>query len=273
VGCTGLASDHANPLIDRAFAAVADVHRLMSFHEPDSDVTRLNQAAADAPVGVDPRTRAVLSRALELAEASDGLFDITVADRLVAWGRLPRPPAAPEPDPAASWRDVELMADGRVRFHRPLWLDLGGIAKGYAVDQAVAAAAVDGGARVIVNAGGDLRVAGQGSERIALRTDGAEDGMPVIDLEDGALASSSGRGEARRVDGRSAGPHLDGRSRRAVGARAFVSVLAQDCMTADALTKVVLAAPKRAGAILQRYGATAFLQSAGGGWTTLGASA
>src|SRR5437879_2710248 len=69
--------------VDAAFAEVALVHRLMTFHEPDSDVSRLNGEALLAPVYVDPRTFEVLRWAQALAAATDGCFDVTVAPRAV----------------------------------------------------------------------------------------------------------------------------------------------------------------------------------------------
>ena len=274
ISCLGLPRQQAHSRIEDAFAVIGDVHRLMSFHEPTSDLTHLNQTAAAGPVQVDPRTFAVLSLALEVAAASAGAFDISVAERLVAWGRLPPPPGAPTPDPAASWRDIELLEGDRVRFHRPLWIDLGGIAKGFAVDRAIQRLADDPSVRWVVNAGGDLRAAGPGSERVLLQTHSQrEDKAAVIDLENASLASSSGRGFGGRTEGETVGPHVDGRGRRAVGGRSFVSVLAQDCAVADALTKVVLALRSRAGPVLERYSATAFLHDARGGWKTLGARA
>jgi thiamine biosynthesis lipoprotein len=245
----------------------------MSFHEPQSDVTRLNQRAAMEPVEVDPRTFSVLSLALELAKATAGLFDISVADKLVAWGRLPRPPSAPDTDPAASWRDIELLDGQRVRFHRPLWVDVGGIAKGYGVDCAIRHVEGDTAVRWIVNAGGDLRVAGEGAEQIVLRTDADFDAsIPTIVLENASVASSSGRGQDFRVGRETAGPHIDGRTGRAIGSDLFVSVVAKDCVIADALTKVVLGAPRQAAALLEQYDAIAFLQGPRGDWIRLGAN-
>ncbi len=274
VCCRGLAAEPAHCAIDAAFAAIAAVHRLMSFHEPTSDVSRLNRCAAFGPVEVDSQTLAVLSLALELAEASGGAFDVSVAERLVAWKSLPRPPSAPTPDPAASWRDIELLPDRRVRFHRPLWIDLGGIAKGYAVDRAVERIVGDPSIRWIVNAGGDLRVAGDGEESVLLRTDRQSDEQAaVMELENASLASSSGRGRSKRAAGETMGPHLDGRRRRAVGGRSFVSVVARECALADALTKVVLALRAGAAGVLDRYGATAFLQDPRGNWKTVGTRA
>lgn len=279
VSCHGLEVDRAHRGIDAAFAAIADVHRLMSFHEPASDVSRLNHAAAAGPVEVDPLTFGVLSRALELSGESAGVFDITVAGQLVASGVLPRPPGAPDADPAACWRDVELLPEGRVRFHRPLWIDLGGIAKGFAVDRAMERIADDPAVRWIVNAGGDLRVAGDGVEPVLLQTELPGDAAaPVIELANASLASSTGRGRLASAAAMAAAPHLDGRlrpdgARRSVGAASFACVVARECIVADALTKVVLALEEGAEWSLRRHGATAFLQDAGGAWRQLGEGA
>ena len=88
----GLPDAEAQVAIEAGFAAIAGIHRLMSFHEPLSDVSRTNRAGGGT-VRVDPHTYAVLAAAQHLAEASDGIFDITVAPDLVAWGFLPRPDA------------------------------------------------------------------------------------------------------------------------------------------------------------------------------------
>src|SRR6202034_3483678 len=91
IGVGGLPDADALSAIERGFAAIAEIHRLMSFHEPTSDVSRLNRMAAHEAVTVDPATFAVLVKAQALAEESDGLFDITVAADLVVWGFLPPP--------------------------------------------------------------------------------------------------------------------------------------------------------------------------------------
>ncbi len=266
----------AHAAIDRGFAAVADIHRLMSFHDAGSDVSRLNRDAAAGPVTVDARTFEVLARAQAFAEQSDGLFDITAAARLVAWGFLPAPAGAPAPATDASWRDIVLEDANRVRFRKPLWLDLGGIAKGYAVDHAVAATGGGGQAlvcvaQVCVNAGGDLRIAGPRPEPVRLRTALVTDAVPVVELEDGALACSSGREHMRAGPEGLVGPHVHGRSGVSVGMDRFAAVAATDCLTADALTKVVLALGPGAEPILGQCGAIAYLYEPGSGWITLGA--
>lgn len=263
----GLPRDEANEAIDRAFAEVERVHRLMSFHEPGSDVSRLNREALLRPVPVDPFTYEVLRCALVVAEASGGVFDPCVARQLVAWGILPAPRDAPPADAAASWRDIELGPDGTLRFHRPLWIDLGGIAKGFAVDRAIEALAAARAPQCVVNAGGDLRVAGAAPERVVLDAERARDAdLPVLELRDASVASSSGVRDRRRHDGRAVGPHVHGRSGVVTGARSFVSVVASTCMIADALTKVVLARRSRAAPLLQRFGAVAYWHNARLGW-------
>jgi thiamine biosynthesis lipoprotein len=235
----------------------------MSFHEPDSDISRINRAAVGETTAVDPRTFAVLQASLRLSGMSDGIFDITVAAGLVDAGVLPRPEGrAATAD--ATWRDVELYETGHVRLRSPLWIDLGGIAKGYAVDQAVRAMNLPDDIQCSVNAGGDLRVSGPKAERVLLRAPGQGAVVPVVELENASLASSeSSPGPA--------GPHFDGATRRGVGMRRFASVVAEDCMTADALTKIVLAMGCGAGEILARHGATAYLNEGKADWETIGA--
>jgi thiamine biosynthesis lipoprotein ApbE len=149
------------PALDAALAAVARVHRLMSFHEPASDVARINAAAAGVAVGIDPDTWGLLRRAVEIGELSGGVFEIAIAGVLVADGLLPRSPAgAPPLDDHASFRDLDLDEPNDVTWRRKGSIDLGGIAKGFAVDQAVGALRVHGAVSGVVNAGGDLRCFG-----------------------------------------------------------------------------------------------------------------
>src|SRR5260221_13976458 len=80
----GLAEAAALCALETAFAEVAAVHRCMSFHESDSDLSRLHRAPAGMLVRVDARTRAVLACALDIAGASEGVFDPTVAAKQIA---------------------------------------------------------------------------------------------------------------------------------------------------------------------------------------------
>jgi len=263
----------ANKAIDRGFAAIAEIHRLMSFHEADSDLSRLNRYAAMQPVRVNTHTFNVIQKALEIAAASKGVFDITVAPKLVTWGFLPIPTTSPRPHERATWRDVELAAPNHISFRRPLWIDLGGIAKGYAVDLALSRMGLGLSVQCAINAGGDLRVAGPRPEPIVLRVPGhAARQLPVIEITEGSLASSSGQEHAKRYRQNRVGPHVHGVSRKTIGTRSFVSVVAEDCVVADALTKVVLALGSKAKRILKSYNAIAYYHTARDGWRTLGDS-
>jgi thiamine biosynthesis lipoprotein len=245
--------------IDRSFAAVARVERLMSFHDRHSDVGRVNRLAHRGPVRVHPWTWQVLRSARKLALATRGLFDITIADELVRMGYLPRI-AGRRVDPQACSADIELLAGHRVRFRRPLHVDLGGIAKGFAVDRAIAqlrAGAVDAG---LVNAGGDLRAFGAVPWRIHLR-DPANPGalIPFADIVSGALATSAGYFTRSAWRGRTVSPVIDGLRRAPTTTSSSASVAAPTCMLADALTKVVLLQGPRAHGLVRRLGGRGFI--------------
>jgi thiamine biosynthesis lipoprotein len=227
----------AQRAVAAAFAEIETVHRLMSFHEAGSDLARLNRARPGDQVLVDTRTAQVLRCAEALRIESAGAFDCAVADALVAAGLLPPMPEAED----GAW---ETSTGGRVEVTRSAArLDLGGIAKGYAVDRAVDLLLELGIRSALVNAGGDLRHIGAKAATIRLR-DPADPSRLVasLALRDRALASSASSGlageDSMLAPRRSA--LIDPRSRRPLGPAAGVSVTAPSCMVADALTKVVL---------------------------------
>ncbi len=252
----GLGLDAAHRAIEAAFAEIAAVHALMSFHDPESELSRLNRCAAGAPQSIRLDTRRVLAWALRFAAQSGGRFDPTVAPRLVASGALPAPDA-PAADPEASWRDVTLRADGRVVFARPLWLDLGGIAKGFAADRAMARLRMAGAAAACVDAGGDLRVYGHAPQDVLLRTlPGSAGG--VMRLRRGAVTVSY-------VE---PGKHFDPLSGREIPPGQGVAVAAPRAVVADALTKVALADRSAGRSLALRYGAFVYGTS-GAAWQPL----
>lgn len=262
----GLQEREAHSAISEAFDEVALIHRLMSFHERDSDVSRLNREAADHAVEVHPLTFDVLERAQEMSRQSGGCFDITIAPELVALNLLPSPSTHGNPDPVGTWQDIRLEPNHEIKFRRPLWIDLGGIAKGYAVDRAMERLRALGAVQACVNAGGDLLVFGPDAERVLLRTGGPpDDALPVLEVENAAVASSGF--SARPDDPTERGTtHFDGRSRKATPHGRFVSVVAEQCVTADALTKVVLTLQDQSEPILRRYRAAAHLYDSKHGW-------
>jgi FAD:protein FMN transferase len=257
-------ADAAEAGVAAAFAAVARVHRALSLHDPQSELSLLNRDAFAVAQPVSADLRAVLACALELAARSGGAFDPTIGGRIAAMGFLPSQAHSARD---VSWRDVELTPRG-VRFAKPLVLDFGGIAKGYAVDCAVDALRRHGIAAGRVNAGGDLRVFGNQSEPVHVRTGGPQGiVMPLVTLTDGAVATSAYGGQRRRIGGRWATPLIDPLSRLPIMSTRTVSVVAPTCMVADALTKVVALRGGRAAGVLSAYGTSAMLLSpAAGRW-------
>ena len=172
IAVTNAGSGDADVAIDAAFDAVAEIHRLMSFHDPDSDVSRLNRNGSTQAVIVNRRTYQVLQMAIDLHRRSNGLFDIAVAAALQRLGLLPGPWSAMPSNPMerATAEMIELLPKRRVRFRHPqLQIDLGGIAKGYAVDRATEVLRGHGIESGVVNAGGDLSVFGTGAHVVHLR--------------------------------------------------------------------------------------------------------
>jgi FAD:protein FMN transferase len=246
--------------VDAAFDRIELVHRLMSYHDPESDLSRLNRCSAGRAHCVDPHTYEVLHAALHFARLSGGAFDPCVAQQLEQWGYLPAA-SSPPPTAPASWQDIELLSGHRVRFKRPMRLDLGGIAKGYAVDLATEALQRANVRQLVVNAGGDMRAAGDQVHHVSLRHPHAPTATTnPVQLRNSALATSAAYFSRRFSGSRTVSALLDPRSREPYVVDNSVSVRARDCMTADALTKVVLFAPaSTAERVLDQCGAEAFV--------------
>jgi FAD:protein FMN transferase len=311
IAVDGQTFDAAEAAVEAAFAAVATVHRLMSFHEAASDVSRLNRGAASGAVRVHGWTYQVLEAARDLHLRSGGMFDISVAPALQRLGLLPgvlsfpsygrviaresgrssNPqylnrneslgvtgcPAFAEHDTknetnrqdrgTGGIRDaLQLLPENRVRFaDLSVKIDLGGIAKGFAVDRAVEVLRGHGIAAGLVNAGGDLRVFGPRCYAVDIR-DPRQPDHPLyrVALRDAALASSAGRFDPacsrHALDSGVIDPLTAMPVRSIIGATAC----APSCMIADALTKVVMNAGEGAAAILEHYCANALFVSARG---------
>jgi FAD:protein FMN transferase len=251
--------------VEAAFAAVERVHCLMSFHDPDSDVSRLNRDAAAQAVAVDPWTHQVLAAAVDLNRRSNGLFDVTVASVLQRRGLLP---GLPPPDATlAAPRDaIEMLPDRRIRFLHPgTRIDLGGIAKGFAVDRAVDVLRAHGVPLGVVDAGGDLAAFGPAAAPIHIRDPrDPRRAMACISIMDEALASSGGRFDPVNAPDVTTSAVVDTRTREPVRTIAGVTVRAPSCMLADALTKVLMSAGEEASALLDQIGAAALIVWADG---------
>jgi thiamine biosynthesis lipoprotein len=253
----GLLDAALQSAIEAAFEAVELTQNLMSFHDPDSDLSRLNRRAPFEPVKAHPWTERVLRRAMSLFLATDGLFDCAVGYELARWGLLPN--AGLGRIESGSLADVRISPDGRVEFAARIALDFGGVAKGFAVDRAIAVLRRHGVRRAMVNAGGDMRVIGE--ERLIYIRHPATPGLlsPAGLLRNGAIATSGAAATRKRMGGREVSALVSSRTRAALIDDAGYSVAAPTCLVADALTKV-LAQVKRTDAIyFKRFGAMALI--------------
>jgi FAD:protein FMN transferase len=267
IEAAGAARAELNAAVDAAFDAVAFVHRLMSFHEPESDVSRLNREAGVRPTRVHAWTFRVLEAAVEMHRRSDGVFDIAIAPALQAMGWLPSPNGDPTMVPEARFTDaIELLPENMVRF-RPagVTIDLGGIAKGFAVDRAVDALRGAGVASGLVNAGGDLRAFGREPHSIHVR-DPRDPSRSIgcIEVADEALASTARRFDLMDDSDPGSSAVIDPSTSRPPGLMDGVTVRAPSCMIADALTKIVMISGTSAVELLEQYEASALLISTDG---------
>jgi thiamine biosynthesis lipoprotein len=267
ITASGAREADLNAGINAAFDAIAKVHRLMSFHEQESDVTRLNQFASNQPVGVDAWTYEVLRIAIGLHSRSRGAFDIAVAPVLQGLGLLPGPidQSWDAAQARASGR-IELLPDKMVRFSGPrIRIDLGGIAKGFAVDRALDVLRSCGFANGLVNAGGDLAVFGPDLQTVSVRNPvDPQSFMCGITVNNEALASTARRFDLFRSVSTTNSAIIDPNTCKPACLVDGTTVRAQTCVFADALTKVVMIAGASAADLLEHYGAGALLVLADG---------
>jgi thiamine biosynthesis lipoprotein len=257
----------AEDAVEAAFAAVAEVHRLMSFHEAGSDVSRLNRAAAKDTVSIHPWTYQVLEMAAEMNRHSAGAFNVGVAARLQQLGQLPREPDVPPSAANVPTADaIELLANNRVRFAHPsVMIDLGGIAKGFAVDRAIGELRGHGVRSAIVNAGGDLATFGPGARAIHIR-DPRSPGelMCQVEVSNQALASTARRFDPFHSTDTADTAVIEPETQMPAHSVHGATVRAPSCMVADALTKVVMIAGKQAAVPLAHFHASAIFVSTDG---------
>jgi thiamine biosynthesis lipoprotein len=215
--------------IDTAFDAIAKVHQLMSAHEPGSDLSQINRFGHRRNIEVHEWTARVLERALYWAKQSGGAFDpIRAGNASGGRGSIPRHPDQPEPE-AAHWTWLELQGRS-VRLMKPGCIDLGGIAKGFAVDRAIDALRRAGCSNGLVNAGGDLAAFGPDSWPVEIVDPLSRHPLVEVRVDNAALATSAGV----RRGGQLSFDHLGGASPRWTS----VTVLASNACDADALTKL-----------------------------------
>lgn len=228
--------------LEAGYAAIRQIDAQMSTYKPTSELSRLNREGHRQWVRLGPETAGVAARALGWARATEGAFDPTVAPLVDAWGfkwmnfHLPAPGALAAARAHVGWRGVRLSR-GRARFDRPgMALDLGGIAKGTAIDASIAAMRAAGATRVRVDAGGQQGVWSRTAEtwQFALAGHGQDVGLAT--LGHGSIATS---GDAERgfiLGGTRYGHILDPRTGWPAKGVLAVSVVAPTAEAADALS-------------------------------------
>jgi len=255
------------------FEEMKRLDAVMTTWTPDSEVSRINSAAGVKPVKVSDETFAVIERAMDVSKKSRGVFDITVGAFKGLWkfdqdmdGTLPDPAEVKKRLASIGYKHLKLDKKRRTVFlaKKGMSITLGGIAKGYAVDKCVKLLHDQGFVNFMIQAGGDMYIAGKkGADpwTVGIRDPrGAPDAMfalaPVVDHS----FSTSGDYERGFVkDGVRYHHILDPRTGQPAHASRSVTVRAKDAFTADAWSKVLfILGWKESLALLKREKLTDF---------------
>lgn len=185
-------------------AALVNVNALMSTYDPNSELSRFNQAPSHQPFSVSPQTRLVVDEALRLANVTQGALDITIGPVVNLWGFGPtqKPEVIPSDEQiiatlATTGVDkLEVLDDALIKSVDGLYVDLSTIAKGYGVDVIAELIEQKGIANYLVEIGGEMRVSGiklnGQSWRIAIEKPVSKERalQKVIEIGDNAVATS-----------------------------------------------------------------------------------
>ncbi len=227
---------------EAAFATIASLDGRLSDYRPDSVVRAIERAAPD-PVEVDGDVLAVVQQALQVARASGGAFDPTVAPVVALWrearqtGRLPDAGALARARALVDWSRVDVEVDARlIRLReRGMRLDLGGVAKGFILQRALDTLRAHGVTRALVEAGGDIVVGeaprGRGGWQVAAS---CGEWRPAVTIVNAAMATSGATFQFVEIDGVRYSHVVDPRTGRALTTHHTVHVVAADAALADA---------------------------------------
>ncbi len=247
-----------------ASAVIDEMHRidaLMSPYRPDSELSKMNREAADRPVAVSAEMLSLLERAVHHSQASDGAFDVTFASA----GHLYDYRAGERPDstqlaellPAIDYRHLQLDVEaGTVSYGHPdVVVDLGGIGKGHAVDNAIDLLRARGVETAMVAAGGDTRILGDRRGRpwtVGIRDPRNPDRkVALLPLIDTAISTS---GDYERyfddADGNRHHHILNPETGRSAAAVRSATVLGPNATDTDALSTAIFVLGPEAGLAL-----------------------
>jgi thiamine biosynthesis lipoprotein len=249
-----------------AFARVSELNGIMSDYLSTSELMRLCAKAGGEPVKVSGELFFVLSHAQKVARESDGAFDVTVGPVVRLWRRARRTGQMPDAKKIAAARALvgykNVMLDEKtqtVKLLKPgMQLDLGGIAKGYAADEALKVLAKHGLTRALVAAGGDIAVhdppPGKPGWRIEIAAvDAGKEGKRYLELANAAVSTSGDAEQWVEFDGKRYSHIVDPRTGIGLVGRMSATVVAPNGITSDSLTKVVaVLGPKKGFEIIEK---------------------
>ncbi len=245
---------HATTAIQAAFARIEQLNGILSDYDTDSELSQLSRTSGlGTNVVLSPDLWNVLERAQELARASAGGFDVTVGPIVNLWRKARREKQLPRPDLLRAARDrvgwQKLHLDPRRHTARleveDMRLDLGAIAKGYAVDAAMAVLGAHGIPSALVSGGGDLAVSAAPPGRIGWQIELAPLDLTNAPparfalLQHAALATSGDVFQHVEIDGRRYSHIVDPRTGVGLTDHSLVTVIGPDCTTADSLATAV----------------------------------
>ena len=270
-----------------AFVRLGELDQRLSDYRDDIEIASLAEKAGGEvlPLGAD--LLVVLTSAQEMARRSDGAFDVTVGPLSRLWRRARRTGELPSPEELRSAVALvgyqDLFIDGASRKARlkraGMRLDLGGIAKGYAADEALQVFRSRGLDRALVTLGGEVVAGspppGRDGWTVALRTPGPD--QAPLSLRDAAASTSGDAEQWVEVAGRRYSHVFDPRTGQALVGRRSVTVVAREGILADALaTALSVLGPGRGLALVESFpGAAALWVEAGAaatessGWSAL----
>lgn len=236
----------ATAAVEAGYRRLDEVNRLMSDYLEDSEVGRLNRAPPGTPIAVAPETLACVQAARRFGQASGGAFDATCRPLVTLWKRCGAAGRLPTDDELVAAR--ALVGSNRIivdETNRTLalteagvQLDLGGIAKGYALDLAAQAMQDAGAASVLVDVGGDVLAIGTlpdgQSWRIGVKHPFENALVTYLRLSNRAVATSGIQQRFYDIDGRRYSHIIDPRTGQPTEQAPSVTVIAPDGITADA---------------------------------------
>ncbi|OYY57210.1 MAG: ApbE family lipoprotein [Polynucleobacter sp. 24-46-87] len=223
--------------VEAAFNAIETVQSLMGFHNLQSELSRINRKAHREFIAIHPWTAKVLAVAQEMHQRSGGLFNCGIGQHLIEKGLLPQSTWMKQQQ-FGGIENIHFIAPCIVQSSVPICLDLGGIAKGFAVDVAVQALQEAGIQSGCVNAGGDMRVFGASPQSIHIRNpSNPSQCISLGQLQDGAIATSALYFTEQDYISKSF--MINPLTSQSMDFSGSYSVIAPECIYADALTKVI----------------------------------